>query len=77
AANVSSQPEKVLVERPYDNQDDFFHLNESYLEEYMDRFVPTLALAFFPFLLEMPVGVMNDAFTFLTDTGILAALGIE
>lgn len=76
-ANMERKDESVLVDREYDNQDDFFHLNESYLEEYKERFLPSLALAFFPFVLEMPAGVINDTVAFLNQTGILAALGIE
>lgn len=76
-ANMERKDESVLVDREYDNQDDFFHLNESYLEEYKERFLPSLALAFFPFVLEMPAGVINDTVAFLNQTGILASLGIE
>lgn len=76
-ADMKQKSESVLVERVYDNQDDFFHLNESFLEEYKERFLPTLTLAFLPFALEMPAGVINDTLAFLEETGLLASLGIE
>ena len=76
-AALSDQVHEALNERPYDNQDDFFHLNESYMEEYKQRFLPTLALAAAPFVLEMPAGIISDAVAFMEETGILAFLGIE
>lgn len=76
-AQASMQPADVLVERVYDNQDDFFHLNESFMEEYKERFAPTLLLAFIPIVLKMPAGAINDAITFMAETGMLAFLGIE
>lgn len=67
----------VLKDRPIDNQDDFFHLNESYMEEYKERFSKTLALAAAPFLLHMPAGCFSDIYTFMDQTGFLAFFGIE
>ncbi len=76
-AAVEEMPHTVLVERPYDDQDDFFHLNESFIEEYKERFLHTLALAAAPILLELPAGVISDAVAYMEETGILAFLGIE
>ena len=76
-ADSEQQPDTVLVERPYDNQDDFFNLNESFMAEYKERFLPTLALAAAPFVLEMPAGILSDVIAFADATGILAFLGIE
>ncbi|MEG2316773.1 MAG: hypothetical protein RSC91_11160, partial [Clostridia bacterium] len=76
-ADMEQKDESVLVDHEYDNQDDFFHLNESFLEEYKERFLPSLALAFLPIVLEMPAGAIDDLVRFATDTGILASLGIE
>ena len=76
-AALSDQVHEALNERPYDNQDDFFHLNESYLEEYKERFLPTLALAAAPIVLEMPSGVISDVVSFMDETGLLAFMGLE
>ena len=76
-AAVQEMPHTVLVEREYDDQDDFFHLNESYLAEYKERFLPTLALAAAPVLLEVPSGVIGDAIAWMDANGILAFFGIE
>ena len=76
-ANVQEMPDTVLMERPYDDQEDFFHLNESFIEEYKERFLPTLVLAAAPFVLEVPAGVVSDAVAYMEETGILAFLGIE
>jgi len=76
-AAVQELPYTALVERAYDNQDDFFHLNESFLEEHKERFMTTLALAAAPIALELPAGVISDAIAYMDETGILAFLGIE
>ena len=67
----------ALVERAYDDQEDFFHLNESFIEEYKERFLPTLALAAAPIALEVPAGVLSDVIAYMDETGILAFMGIE
>lgn len=76
-AAVQELPYTALVERPYDNQDDFFHLNESFMEEHKERFMTTLALAAAPIVLEVPAGVLSDVIAYMDETGILAFLGIE
>lgn len=76
-AAVQEMPDTVLVERPYDDQEDFFHLNESFLAEYKERFLTTAALAAAPVLLQLPAGVISDAVAYMEETGILAFLGIE
>ena len=76
-AAVEELPYTALVERPYDDQEDFFHLNEGFMEEYQERFLPTLALAAAPIALELPAGVISDAVAYMEETGILAFLGIE
>lgn len=76
-AAVQELPHTALVERAYDDQEDFFHLNESFLEEYRERFMLTLVLAAAPFVLELPAGVISDAIAYMEQTGILAFLGIE
>ena len=67
----------MLADKTYDNQDDFFHLNESFIEEYKQRFLPTLALAALPIVVEMPAGIISDVVPFLYETGLLAFMGIE
>jgi len=69
--------ESALVDRTYDNQNDFFHLNDNYLEEYKRDFALPLAFTAAPVLAEMPSGVLNDILRFCDETGILATLGIE
>ena len=76
-AAVQELPYTALVERPYDDQEDFFHLNESFIEEYKERFLPTLVLAAAPIALEVPAGVLSDAIAYMDETGILAFMGIE
>ncbi len=76
-AELQELPPDVLFDLEYDHQDDFFHLNESFLNEYKERYLPTIALSMVPFLLEMPAGVISDTVAFLEETGILAVLGIE
>ena len=67
----------MLEDRIYDNQNDFFHLNDTYLEEYKRDFTLPLALTCAPLLMETPSGVLNDILRFCDETGILATLGIE
>lgn len=76
-ADLQELPPDVLFDLPYDHQDDFFHLNEGFIAEYKERYLPTVALALTPFALEMPAGVISDAVAFLDATGLLAFLGIE
>ena len=76
-SGVQMMDETALKDREYDNQNDFFHLNEGFLEEYRQDFALPLTLAFAPVVLEMPGGVINDVLRFCNDTGILASLGIE
>ena len=76
-ADMEKLPASTMVERVYDNQNDFFHLNESFMEEYKQLYLPTLALSAVPILVEMPAGVISDIMGFLYETGFLAFLGIE
>lgn len=76
-ASVEEWPDTVLMDRPYDDQDDFFRLNESFLERHKERFLPTLALAAAPFLLELSAGVISDAVAYMEYNGMLAFFGIE
>ena len=76
-ADMEQLPASAMVERVYDNQNDFFHLNESFMEEYKQLYLPTLALSAVPVLVEMPAGVISDIMGFLYETGFLAFLGLE
>ena len=76
-ADVKMLAETAMGEREYDNQNDFFHLNEGFLAEYKRDFTLPLLLAFAPIALQMPAGVANDIQRFLDQTGILTSLGIE
>lgn len=66
----------VFVEGAY-NQDDFFSLNDSILEELKEKYMATIALAALPVVMEMPAGVIDSILEFAGETGILASLGIE
>ena len=76
-ASVQELPYTALVLREYDDQEDFFHLNESFIAEYKERFLPTLALACAPIALKLPAGVLSDVIAYMDATGILAFMGIE
>ena len=76
-AQLQELPYTAIHDLPYNHQDDFFHLNESYMSEYKERYLPTIALALTPFVLEMPAGIISDVVAFLNETGLLAVLGIE
>lgn len=75
--SLTDQAHEALRERPYDDQEDLFHMNESLMASCKERFIPTLALAAMPIVLEMPSGIISDIFGFLDETGILAVLGLE
>ena len=72
----SEVPYTVLQERIYDNED-FFHLNDEYLQRIKESYIPSLALNFLPVVAEMPAGVINDIIRFAEETDILVSLGIE
>ena len=76
-ADVETLPPDAMIDRPYDNQDDLFSLNEWKLEELKQRFTPSLALSAVPFVLQMPLGALSDALGFLYSNGFLAFLGLE
>ena len=76
-AAAEQMPDTVLVERSYDDQEDFFHLNESFIEEYKQRFAKTIVLAAAPVALAVPSGVISDVIAYMEETGILAFIGIE
>jgi hypothetical protein len=54
-------------------QNDFFSLNESFLEGYKERLMKTVALKLAPIVLQMPSGVIDDLFRFADDTDILVS----
>ena len=74
--NNSEVPFTVLQERDYP-QEDFFHLNDEYLQRIKESYIPSLALNFLPVIAEMPAGVINDIIRFAEETDILVSLGIE
>lgn len=76
-ADLQEMPAETVYDLYYDHQDDFFHLNESFMAEYRERYLPTIALSLVPFALEMPAGVISDTYAFAQETGILAFFGIE
>lgn len=77
AADMDELDYTAVYDRPFDNQDDFFMLNESFLSEYKERFLPTIALAAAPIALELPAGVISDGIAFMEATGLLTFMGIE
>ena len=74
--NNSEVPFTVLQERD-SPQEDFFHLNDEYLQRIKESYIPSLALNFLPVIAEMPAGVINDIIRFAEETDILVSLGIE
>lgn len=76
-ASMEELPYTAVYNRPIDNQDDFFHLNESFMAEYAERFMPTLLASFAPFAMEVPAGVISDMVRWMDDLGILAIFGLE
>jgi hypothetical protein len=69
---LSTVDKSVFVEKAYP-QNDFFNLNESFLDEYKSRLLPSLILKLIPFALEMPAGVIDDIYRFTADTDILVS----
>lgn len=63
----------VFVEGAYP-QNDFFNLNESFLNEYKERMMKPLLLSLVPILLETPAGVINDLYAFAQRNDILVSL---
>ncbi len=74
---LSELPFTVLQERDYLHQEDFFHLNDEYLERIKEDYIPSLGFSFLPVIAEMPAGVINDILRFADETGILVSMGIE
>ena len=77
SAQRESLPPETMVERPYDNQDDFFNLNEKMVEEHKEKFALPLLSGFLPFVLEMPGSVINDIYNFATETNLLSIMGMD
>ncbi len=73
---MGEKEENDFVDRGY-AYDDFFHLNEQVLSQFMHRYVPSVVSSLLPVVAEMPAGVINDIIHFAETTGILASLGIE
>ena len=69
---LSTVDKSVFVEKSYP-QNDFFNLNETFLEEYKARLLPSMLLKLTPFVLEMPSGVIDDIYRFTADTDILVS----
>ena len=70
---LSASDKSVFVDVAYP-QNDFFNLNESFLNEYKDRLLKPLMLKLAPILLETPAGVINDLYAFAAKTDILVSL---
>ena len=68
----SPEDKSVFVEGDYP-QNDFFNLNETFLEGYKQRLLPSLAFKFAPILLETPAGVLNDLYSFASQNNILVS----
>lgn len=72
SGTLSTVDKSVFKEGTYE-QSDFFNLNETFLEEYKARLMPTMILKLAPIVLEMPAGVINDIYQFSYDTDILVS----
>ncbi|HPF87649.1 MAG TPA: hypothetical protein PK537_06300 [Candidatus Limiplasma sp.] len=55
-------------------QNDFFSLNDMYLQEYKSRWAPTIGLYMLPVVMEMPAGVIDDTLKFMIDKDILISI---
>ena len=67
---LSQRDKSVFVDVEYP-QEDFFSLNDMYLQEYKARWLPTIGLYMLPIAMEMPAGVIDDTVNFLVDTDLL------
>lgn len=70
---LSTVDKSVFVEGSYP-QNDFFNLNETFLDDYKARLLPTLALKLAPIVLEAPAGVIDDLYRFANATDILVSI---
>jgi hypothetical protein len=69
----SARDKSVFTEVNYE-QNDFFNLNDSMLQEYKQRWTPTIGLYLLPVVMEMPSGVVDDIVNFMLDKDILISL---
>ena len=69
----TQEDKSVFVEGVYP-QNDFFNLNESFLNEYKARMLKPLMLKLAPILLETPAGVINDLYQFAQQNDILVSI---
>ena len=70
---LSTVDKSVFVEGSYP-QNDFFNLNETFLDDYKSRLMPALALKLAPIVLEAPAGVIDDLYRFANATDILVSI---
>ena len=70
---LSASDKSVFVDAAYP-QNDFFNLNESFLNEYKERLLKPLLFKLAPIVLETPAGVINDLYAFAAKTDILVSL---
>lgn len=76
-AQMTQEDATILIERPYDNQDDLFHMNDSVLAELKESVLPSLVSYSLPLAVSLPAGVISDVIAFMANTGFLAFIGIE
>ncbi|MBE5816021.1 MAG: hypothetical protein E7320_12645 [Clostridiales bacterium] len=69
-------PYTVLRENAYPYED-FFHLNDEYIQRIKANYTASLVVSFLPVITEMPAGVLNDVIRFSQESGILLFLGME
>lgn len=73
AGTFTTVDRSVFVEGDYP-QNDFFNLNESFLDDYKARLMKPLMLKLLPILLETPAGVIDDVYRFAQQNDILVSL---
>ena len=73
SGRLSQRDKSVFTEVSYE-QNDFFNLNDMFLQEYKERWAPTVGLYLLPVALEMPCGVIDDVVNYLLDTDILISI---
>jgi len=73
SGSLSEREKSVFTEVSY-VQNDFFNLNDSTLQEYKERWAPTIGLYLLPVVMEMPCGVVDDIVNFMLDKDILISI---
>ncbi|MDD3213452.1 MAG: hypothetical protein PHY64_07250, partial [Eubacteriales bacterium] len=69
---LSTVDKSVFTDGQYP-QNDFFNLNETFLDDYKAELMPSLILKLAPIVLNTPAGVIDDIYRFTKETDILVS----